>query len=45
MSESVESKKYKQGIEDAEDGFPPNRFMRNDVEYMNGYNSINKEED
>lgn len=36
-----ESKKYLQGVEDAQDGFPPNRFMRNDSEYMRGYNSVN----
>jgi hypothetical protein len=33
------SKKYKQGIEDAQEGFPPNRFMRNDPEYTAGYNA------
>jgi hypothetical protein len=33
------SKKYRQGVEDAQDGFPPNRFLRSDPEYMAGYNA------
>ena len=32
-------KKYNQGIKDRLEGFPPNRFMRSDPEYMAGYNS------
>lgn len=31
---------YDLGVEDAEEGYPPNRYMRDDAEYMRGYNSI-----
>lgn len=29
---------YRQGKNDAIEGYPPNRFMRGDTEYMRGYN-------
>jgi hypothetical protein len=31
------AKKYEQGFDDAREGFPPNRFMRSDADYMRGY--------
>ena len=45
MSEQIESKKYKQGIEDAKDGFPMNRFMRSDPEYIAGYERVTEQLD
>lgn len=34
------SMKWVQGEDDAMEGWPPNRFMRNDKDYMDGYNSV-----
>ena len=43
MSDLTKSKKYNQGIEDARDGFPMNRFMRNDPEYIAGYEHVTED--
>jgi hypothetical protein len=43
MSDLTKSKKYNQGIEDARDGFPMNRFMRNDHEYIAGYEHVTED--
>ena len=32
--------KYDQGSLDAQSGYPANRFMQEDPNYMNGYNDI-----
>jgi len=43
MNEQIKSRKFLAGVEDGKAGFPSNRFMREDQEYMAGYNeAINK---
>ena len=42
MGDYVKSQKYNEGFSDGCDGFPANRFMREDLEYMNGYNEAIK---
>jgi hypothetical protein len=40
MSEKEETKAekaYSQGSKDAIEGFPPNRFLRDNIDYMEGY--------
>lgn len=42
MSEDQDKKAraYTQGNEDARDGFPPNRFLSSNADYMEGYNEF-----